>query len=73
MTLAEYIETMGLTQAAFAQKVPCSEAYISMIIKGKRPGWKMACRIENVTGGLVPLSNWYRNTNDFVIGEPDEQ
>lgn len=60
MSLEEYISAHGMTNTEFAKLIPCSYSYPSMIIKGKaRPGYKMAIRIESVTGGLVPRTNWY--------------
>jgi len=36
-----------------------------MIANGKaNPGFKMACRIEALTGGLVPVTNWYAAPQD---------
>ena len=60
MTLKEYLLNSGLSMADFARLVPCSHNYPGMIINGKaRPSYRMAERIENLTAGLVPRSNWY--------------
>lgn len=41
-----------------------------MIAHGKaRPGFKMACRIEAVTGGSVPRTNWYPSDSDMQESE----
>lgn len=60
MTLEAYISAHGMTNTEFAKLIPCSYSYPGMIIRGKaKPGFQMACRIESVTGGLVPRTNWY--------------
>jgi len=60
MTLKEYIEASNLTYEAFAQLIPCSSTYPWMIAHGRaNPGFRMACRIEAVTGGIVSRTNWY--------------
>lgn len=59
MTLDEYIQTTGITKSEFAQIIPCAYSYPGMIIKGVVPSYRMAKRIEQVTNGLVPRSNWY--------------
>lgn len=60
MTLKDYIEQSNLSYEGFAQLVPCSPTYPWMIANGKaNPGFRMACRIEALTGGQVPATNWY--------------
>lgn len=60
MSLEEYVHTMGMTLTEFSKLIPCSYSYPGMVIKGKaRPSYEMAVRIESVTGGLVPRTNWY--------------
>lgn len=60
MTLKEYIENTGISLADFARLVPCSYNYPGMIINGRaKPSYRMATRIESVTAGLVPRTNWY--------------
>ncbi len=60
MTLEEYLTSSEMTKSDFAKMVPCSYSLPGMWIKGKaNPSYKMACRIENVTKGLVPRTNWY--------------
>lgn len=67
MSLAEYIETTGISLTDFSKLIPCSYSYPGMIIKGKAtPSYRMAARIEQITGGLVPRTNWY------PAGEPVE-
>lgn len=60
MTLEEWRLISGLTYADIAELIPCSKTYPGMIARGKvTPGFKMACRIEEVTQGLVPRTNWF--------------
>lgn len=59
MSLAEYLQVTGLTKTEFSKLLPCSYSYPGMIIKGLTPSYKMAKRIEQVTSGLVPRTNWY--------------
>ena len=59
MTLLEYLTATGMTKTQFSELIPCSYSYPGMIIKGLRPSYDMACRIESVTSGLVPRTNWY--------------
>ena len=65
VTLKEYIDASNLSYEGFAQLVPCSPTYPWMIANGKaNPGFKMACRIEALTGGVVPRTNWYPDAQD---------
>ncbi len=59
MTLVEYLAITGITKTEFSKLIPCSYSYPGMIIKGLRPSYDMAVRIESVTSGLVPRTNWY--------------
>ena len=60
MSLEEWRVMSGLTFADIAELIPCSKPYPGMIARGKvRPGFKMACRIEEITNGLVPRTNWF--------------
>lgn len=73
LELEKYLQTHGLTRAEFAAQIPCSEAYISMIARGKAsPGWKMAKRIQAVTMGMVKTSIWFKTDEDQVIGEQSQ-
>ena len=67
MSLVEYLETTGISKTDFSKLIPCSYSYPGMIIKGTRPSYDMAVRIESVTSGLVPRTNWY------PAGEPVEE
>lgn len=67
MTLYEYVtkeQSKGnpVSYSSIAREVPCKAHYISMIAMGKRrPSYDMAKRIEMVTDGEVPVTNWYEN------------
>jgi transcriptional regulator with XRE-family HTH domain len=61
MILKEYIEEKKITQADFGHLVGVSHVQIHRLIHGKRtPSFKLAKRIEKVTGGLV-------TTDDYLI------
>jgi transcriptional regulator with XRE-family HTH domain len=67
MTLREYLQSHGLTSEAFAKLVPCSDSYPWMLANGKAtPGWRMAKRIERITGGAVPASNWFKEESGEI-------
>jgi hypothetical protein len=69
MTLLEYLIQGKGRAAALAREIPCTQAHISKIKKGITiPSFEMAKRIEFLTGGLVPLSNWYK-VETVVIGD----
>ena len=60
MSLGEYLEATGITKTDFAALIPCAYSFPGMLINGKaRPSFKMACRIEQVTGGVVSRDLWY--------------
>lgn len=69
MTLEEYLIQGKGRAAALAREIPCTQAHISKIKNRITiPSFEMAKRIEALTGGLVPLSNWYKLEN-ASIGE----
>ena len=60
MTLAEWVKTHGFAYTEVAKLIGCSPPYPGMIARDKvRPSYRMACRIEEVTAGMVPRTNWY--------------
>lgn len=66
-TLAEYLQTHGLTSAAFSKLIPCSETLPWMWAHGKaNPSRKMAARIERITGSVVSRNLW----DDEIIDDP---
>lgn len=71
LSLAEYLQLTGLTKTEFSKLIPCSYSYPGMIIKGLRPSYDMAVRIEKVTSGLVPRTNWYPAGEELEYKEVD--
>lgn len=62
MSLKDYIQSGQATYSGLAREIPCSQPHIWDIANGKaNPSFKMACRIENVTSGIVPRTLWYPN------------
>lgn len=60
MTLAEWAQRHGLAYTEIAKLICCSPPYPGMIARGKvRPSYRMACRIEEITSGHVPRTNWF--------------
>ena len=60
LTLAEYLEATEETYSAFARRVPCSISYPRLLALGlARPSYEMAVRIEALTDGMVPRTQWY--------------
>lgn len=56
----QWLEATGMSASAFARQVPCSVNYPGMWSRGvARPSYRMARRIEELTYGLVPTTNWY--------------
>lgn len=53
--LEAYLTANALTQAEFAGRVECSQAYISRICAGRGTSLQMALRIAEATGGRVPI------------------
>lgn len=72
MDLNEWKRVTGGTFTWLASEIPCSTPYPSMLAAGKaHPSYKMACRIEQVTGGMVPRTNWYPEAN-ALIGQAND-
>lgn len=65
MTLTEYVkksqnEGKDVSFSSLARDIPCDITYLAKIARGDRnPSYRMACRIENITNGAVPRTNWY--------------
>lgn len=57
--LQGHIARVGITQAAFAERVHVSKGYITELLNGsKRPSLGLAVRIEAETDGYVRVSSW---------------
>lgn len=55
--LHKYLE--GRIKSYFAKRVGCSISHLSQILKGvRRPSFDLMCRIEEETGGAVPVTAW---------------
>ena len=73
LTLQEWLEASNLTYRALSRLIPCSLSYPRLIAQGlARPSYEMAIRIEEISGGLVPRTNWYPaptapNTNPLPV------
>lgn len=60
MNLKEYREKTGMTQAAFAKQIGCSQHSVSRYEVGlSRPTPKVMSRIVTVTGGAVTPNDFY--------------
>lgn len=60
MTLTEYAQTHGRTQAQLAQETGLSRSYLAEILSGaKMPGREAISKIEKGTGGAVPAAVWF--------------
>lgn len=58
--LAKYVAASPETQAQIAARFGVSQAYVAMLVSGKRTVRRLdiAARIEDATGGAVPASAW---------------
>ncbi len=72
MKLSKYRKAQGLTQEQFAKQVDCSQARISEIETGVMPGFALAVRISEKTGGAVPVTEWLDNARATTAEAPDE-
>lgn len=73
MSLQEWKDLQGISWSAFARLVPCSHPYPRMIASGQvRPSYAMAVRIEAITNGAVPRSQWYPPEDDFIADKNKE-
>ena len=58
-TLSTYLSENDLTQEAFAAAISVRQATVSRLVSGKqKPSWSLAQRIEQATGGAVPMLAW---------------
>jgi DNA-binding XRE family transcriptional regulator len=57
--LREVRKEMNLNQTALAQKIGCTPQFVCMLEKGEcSPSLAMAVKIDDVTGGKVPVHSW---------------
>ncbi|MGI9292382.1 MAG: helix-turn-helix domain-containing protein [Pseudomonadales bacterium] len=60
MTLNEWLEQQGKTQAGFAREIKAPRQYVYRWCKGDNyPGEKFMQEISEKTGGLVTPNDWY--------------
>lgn len=60
LSLAEWLELTETSYSAFSRMIGVSIGYPRMLALGlARPSYEKACRIEEVTEGQVPRTNWY--------------
>lgn len=60
LSLQAWLDISEMSYSAFARLIPCSISYPRMIAQGLVvPSYRMATRIEKVTGGEVPRTRWY--------------
>ena len=58
--LKEWLDVVGMSAIAFSREVPCSVSLPGQWIRGvATPSYRMACRIEQVTGGAIPRTLWF--------------
>ena len=60
MNLATYLETTGITQAGFAEQIGLTQGAVSKLCASSQPSFQTAARIEEVSGGKVPIEAWPR-------------
>lgn len=60
MNLKQYLQSEGLTQAAFAKRVNLPQATVNRYVSGARfPDRKNIMLIEAATNGAVKPADWY--------------
>jgi len=58
-TLSQYLKETGTTQAQFADLIGVHQGTVARLASGTRgPSWELAHKIEQVSGGAVPVSCW---------------
>lgn len=74
MTIREWCDLNEMSFNEFSKLVPCTQPYVGMMDSGKAtPSWKMAGRVEEITGGLVPRTRWYPERSEPIgQGSPGE-
>lgn len=59
--LREHIDSLGISQNAFADRIGVSKGYLSQILSGKRePSRDLIQKINAATDGAVPPSIWFQ-------------
>jgi DNA-binding XRE family transcriptional regulator len=73
MNIRDYRKRNGMTQAAFAKAVGCTQGMVHALeARGVRPGFRLASRIHVFTGGEVSRESLrpdiYRPTHSMDLG-----
>jgi transcriptional regulator with XRE-family HTH domain len=60
MKLGTYLETHSISHSEFGRKMKVSQATISRYVaEERRPSLAMAKKIQDATGNMVPLAEWF--------------
>jgi predicted transcriptional regulator len=73
MTLAEYLEETGMSQASFSKKTGITAPTINSILKGRDPRISTGLLIEHATRGIVrcrDLVNLKTFNKKFAMARP---
>lgn len=74
--LQQFLATSGTRQSALAATLGINRGYMSQLVSGlKIPSLPLAARIEQATGGAVPVGCWIVPPDDAraePIPTPDE-
>ena len=55
-TMSNRMEELGMTQRALAEKMNCTQQYVSKVLKGRENlSLETLCKIENALGIKIPL------------------
>ncbi len=58
--LKQWLELAGMSASAFSRLMACSVSLPGQWIRGDAtPSYRMACRIEQMTDGMVPRTLWF--------------
>lgn len=62
-TLQKYLE--GRRKANFAEEIGTSPSYLSQLLSGhRRPSFRLMLKIQEATGGDVPVSAWVEQSGE---------
>lgn len=58
--LKQWLELAGMSASAFSRLIPCSVSLPGQWARGDAtPSYRMACRVEQITDGMVPRTLWF--------------
>lgn len=59
MEMRAFLKERGMTQGAAAAALGISRTHMTQILNGRKvPSLALACRIERMTDGAVPMASW---------------